>query len=397
MPCALHGHHGHHLTRRTALLGLGAAGLAAGIGGLAGPAAARLFPDGAFTSALQGAFDRAGGGALGRFAPFVITGSTPPWAIKLPEAKAGQQITFLLSGRWHLLRDLDLWFEPGVAFHARVAGGAMYNPSLNFGTMTADRDGPLEIARSAGEWGDAQGDLWGPLDAYLAADGRIEGVAILWDVDPRDGLARLRAQGDAAGILAQAHERLIFPHVTPEGWHNHFNFGEGGVFRAGEGEINCRTHKQVAILRRDVNLDLTEDLRLDWEWLVEELPSLVGEDQIPTHDYLSIAVEYDDGQDLTYLWSAALPQGKVFRCPLPGWNLIETHVVQRSGLADLGKWLPESRNVTQDYREFIGGPATKAVRVWLLGVSVFQRRVGACRYRGVSLGGAAEASRLRLA
>ncbi|MDD2869237.1 DUF3047 domain-containing protein [Neomegalonema sp.] len=393
MPCALHG---IHLSRRSALLGLGAAGLASGLGGLANPAAARLFADGDFTAAIRSAYDRAGGAALGRIAPFTITGSTRPWETKLPEVKAGQQVTFLLSGRWHLLRELDLWFEPGVVFHARVSGGAMYNPSLNFGTMTADGDGPIEIARSASEWANEQGDLWGPLDAYLAADGRIEGVAILWDVDPREGLALMKAQGDAAGILAQAHERAVFPHVTPEGWFNHFNFGEGGVFRSGEGEMNCRTHKQVAILRRDVNLDLTEDLRLDWDWIVEELPSLVAEDQIPSHDYLSIAVEYDDGQDLTYMWSAAIPQGTVFRCPLPGWNMIETHLVQRSGRADLGKWLSESRNLAQDYREIIGGPATKALRVWLLGVSTFQRRTGACRYRGVSIGGAAEETRLRL-
>lgn len=393
MPCALHG---FHLSRRAVLQGLGSAGAAAGLGGFVSPAAARLFPAGEFAATLQASFARAGGSVLGRIAPFTLTGSTMPWTVRLPEVKAGQQITFLLSGRWHLLRALDLWFEPGVVFHARVAGGPMYNPSENFGTMTADRDGVLEIARSAGEWANPEGDLWTPAEAYAAGDGHVEGVAILWDVDPRDGLQRMIGQGDAGGILAQAHERLVFPHVTPEGWRNHHNFGEGGVFRQADGEMNCRTHKNVSILRRDVNVDLATNPRLDWEWIVEELPSLAAEDQIPTHDYLSIAVEYDDGQDVTYMWSAAIPQGTVFRCPLPGWDQIETHVVQRSGRDELGTWLAESRDVAKDYREIIGGSATKVVRVWLLGVSTFQRRVGACRYRGVSIGGEEAASRLTL-
>lgn len=150
----------------------------------------------------------------------------------------------------------------------------------------------------------------------------------------------------------------------------------------------CQTHKNVAILRRDVEMDLVDGLTLTWDWLVEELPSRVAEDQVPTHDYLSIAVEYDDGQDITYMWSAELSQGTVFRCPLPGWNMIETHVVQRSGRDELGQWLSESRNLMADYRDIIGGKATKVRRVWLIGTSVFQRQSGLCRYRNVSIGAA---------
>ena len=42
-------------------------------------------------------------------------------------------------------------------------------------------------------------------------------------------------------------------------------------------------------------------------------------------------MKFEDGQDLTYFWSAALPTGKVFRCPLAGWNKIETHMVVEFG------------------------------------------------------------------
>jgi hypothetical protein len=52
--------------------------------------------------------------------------------------------------------------------------------------------------------------------------------------------------------------------------------------------------------------------------------------------YLSIAVEFENGQDLTYYWSAALPEETAYRCPLPWWDRHETHIAMRSGSAGLG-------------------------------------------------------------
>ncbi|WP_310567821.1 DUF3047 domain-containing protein [Hydrogenophaga sp.] len=119
---------------------------------------------------------------------------------------------------------------------------------------------------------------------------------------------------------------------------------------------------------------------------MERLPSHQPEDQILTHDYLSIAVEFDDGQDITYLWSSSLPVGQVFRCPLPGWDAVETHVVQRSGQADLGKAFDERRDLYADYRRIVGGKAKRVVRVWLIANSLFLRQVGRCAYRRIAIG-----------
>ena len=58
---------------------------------------------------------------------------------------------------------------------------------------------------------------------------------------------------------------------------------------------------------------------------------------MPTHDYMSIAVKFDDGKDLTFFWSRDLPVDTAFHCPLPGWKQREIHVVARSGTAELGK------------------------------------------------------------
>ncbi len=118
---------------------------------------------------------------------------------------------------------------------------------------------------------------------------------------------------------------------------------------------------------------------------MEELPSKTREDTLPTHDYLSIAVEFDNGQDMTYFWSSELPVDMGFRCPIPSWAARETHVVARSGLGGLGQWFDEERDVYADYVANIGSPVPgNIVRVWLIAVSLFQHSDGRCQYAGVS-------------
>ena len=117
-----------------------------------------------------------------------------------------------------------------------------------------------------------------------------------------------------------------------------------------------------------------------------EPPSAAAEDSLPTHDYISVAVEFDNGRDLTWFWSTDLAPERHFHCPIPGWNACETHVVVRSGARDLGAWLGEERNVFADYRQAIGGALpTRIVGVWLLGVSVFQRGTGAAAFGDIAI------------
>jgi len=135
-----------------------------------------------------------------------------------------------------------------------------------------------------------------------------------------------------------------------------------------------------------VRRPLTRESRLRWSWCVDRLPSRLPEHIQPTHDYLSIAVEFDDGRDLTYLWSAALPVDTIFQCPLPWWDRRETHWVVRSGAHELGRWIDEGRDLLADCEQALGGaPPREVVAVWLIAVSAFQRGAGRCRYRGIAL------------
>jgi hypothetical protein len=314
---------------------------------------------------------------------FELNATDLPWKDLGITLAKGQEATFLLGGRVWLSRDQDLWVEPGVAFHVRTRGTrSIFNPMINTGTMIATADGPLEMARSLVEFQDDKGELAVPKEDYVKADAHIYGVALVWRGRAEAGLESLLKHGDVDGIVAAELAHLHSPRRLPAGWNNFFMLGGGAVIfnDIGNGAIAVEPLKNAGILQHPVGLDLKPKTMLSWRWIVEELPSRLPEDQLTSHDYLSIAAEFDDGQDLTYFWSCSLPVGKAFRCPIPRWTPLESHMVVRSGLADLGKWVSDERDVYQDYKEHIGGSAKSLVRVWLLGVSLFQRRSGSCRF-----------------
>jgi len=322
------------------------------------------------------------------FSVFELSGSELPWKDLGLSVSKGQEVTFLLGGRVWLAREQDLWVEPGVAFHVRTRGTRpLFNPMTNTGTMMATADGPLEMARGVVEFQDDRGELAVPKDAYAKAEAQIYGLALVWRGRALAGLTSLLGHGDVGGILGAELGRLQSTRKLPPSWHNFFMLGGGPIIfnDIGKGAISCQPLKNAGILQRPVGIELKPDTKLSWRWIVEELPSKLPEDQLTSHDYLSIAAEFDDGQDLTYFWSSSLPVGKAFRCPIPRWTPLESHMVVRSGLEEIGKWVSDERDVYADYKTHIGGSARKVVNVWLLGVSLFQRRGGSCRFADMQI------------
>ncbi|WP_434360926.1 DUF3047 domain-containing protein [Parasalinivibrio latis] len=338
-----------------------------------------------FTTTLTGLIDSSGVD-IERVETFELVPADRPWQKNLGLIAKGQHVTFLLNGKWWMSKEAGLWVEPGLAFFAKVGNSPIYNPMRNTGTYTAPEGGMLSIARGTGDFTNEQGELFPTMETYLAEEGHIEGVAIFWKGEALDGLYRISSQGDAGGVLASEINRLNEAKSLPPGWHNHYLFGDGGIFTQPEsGHICCNTHKNVGILQYPMSLPLKEQTKLHWKWTAEKLPSDVAEDALITHDYLSIAVEFDDGQDITYMWSSELPIGKVFRCPIPMWNPIETHVVQRNDPALIGKELTEERDLFADYHAHIGGPAQNITRIWLIANTVFMRQNGRCCYRDIEI------------
>jgi hypothetical protein len=187
--------------------------------------------------------------------------------------------------------------------------------------------------------------------------------------------------------------------ITPDGWHYLWHLGPAEIYRDAETPggapcIHCDTRGNVGILQKDVDLPLEENSEISWRWCVEQLPSTLREDSVPSHDYLSIAVEFDNGRDITYYWSNTLAEGTGYDCPLPNWKGKEYHVVIRSGTPGLGQWQDERRNLHQDYRHYMGEPPQRIVRVWLIANSIFQRGSGRCDYSDILLHQGAEYTRV---
>lgn len=317
-----------------------------------------------------------------------VPGNRPPWLDTGLRVAAGDLVTWFATGRVFLSRPLDVWVGPAFQLWARVgAQGHVFRGTRATHTFVASTDGRLQFASYfPGEWATPQGELGHGGDQYGSIAGGMQALCIRW-ARGIDVAAALDVAGAPAPVQAEV-ERLRLSTATPAGWEYLWLLGPGEIFRDARGEdgaagICCDTHGDVGILRKPVAVPLEAGLSLRWRWNVRSLPADLREDSLPSHDYLSLAVEFDDGQDLTYYWSAELPVGTVYRCPLPTWRDRETHVVVRTGPTGLGTWQAEQRDLHEDYRRCIGGKARSVVRVWLIANSLFLRGHGQCVYSSI--------------
>ncbi len=335
-------------------------------------------------------------GTLSRHAYCELPATRAPWQDTGIDVAAGDTVSWFATGRVYLSRLLDIFVEPSFQLWCRVGDdGPVFRGTRATHTFTAVQSGRLWLASYfPGEWTDRRGSLATPSDEYAKLSGGMSALVVHWSrgADAR-GLLRAAVAHAGAPDLVQAEARRLDDAVSPPPqWDYLWYLGDSEIYRAaaledGRPTICCHTHGDVGILRKDARLPLEPGTRLTWSWRVDALPTDLPEDTLPSHDYLSIAVEFDDGQDLTYYWSASLPTGTVYRCPLPTWKDKETHVVQRSGPAELGRWLDESRDLYVDYHAIVGGSARSVVRIWLIANSLFQRGQGRCEYAAIRVAG----------
>lgn len=315
-----------------------------------------------------------------------------PWIDTGLHLEQGDQVTGVAFGRTYL-KQTSISIGPSFQLWYRISDdGEIFRGTRDTHTFEAEQSGRLHLASYfPGEWGTTKGALGVPEEVYAQAEGSFSVVLVRWNCNPVEGLRALDELGDMAGLVASELDRLTNPILPPEGWYYKWFVGPAEIYRSVEtpgrrAAISCRTHSDCGLLLRDVTLPLEPGTHLRWSWKTDVLPSKVPENTLPTHDYMSIAVEFDNGQDITYFWSAALPVETGFRCPIPIWDTRETHVAIRSGPDGLGQWLEEDRELYADYVRYIGGPAgTKIVRVWLIALTLFQRQEGVASFADITL------------
>jgi len=322
---------------------------------------------------------------------FEIPSEQKPWIDTGLDVISGDNFTSFAAGQTRF-KDLPITLEPNFQLWFRIGrDGEIFRGTRDSHSFTAEQSGRLYLASYfPGEWCSKTGDLVTPDEVYDRVTGNLAVLLIRWQVDTLDGLKSLAEYDDVNNLIAIEIDRLVSPVIKPEGWDYLWFVGPAEIYQpcaapAKKSAICCHTHNDVGLLQKPVALPFKPDTRLRWSWKMDALPSAVREDTLPTHDYLSIAVEFDNGQDITYYWSAELPPETSYRCPIPTWADRETHVVIRSGSQGLGEWFNEDRDVYQDYINAIGGAIPgNIVKVWLIAVSLFQREEGVCQYADIS-------------
>jgi len=327
-------------------------------------------------------------GSLGAHQLVELPADRPPWYDTGIDLAEGEFVTWLAGGRVYLSALLDIFIGPHFQLWARVGDGPVFRGTRATHTFRADTPGRLRLASYfPGEWADPSGTLATPADAYRGVTGGMAAILLRWSGNPLDGLRTLQASTPHPLIDLEI-DRLTNPVLRPDGWNYLWFLGESEIYsapQADEAAIHCKTDSDAGILQHDVDLPFAEGTRLAWSWKVDALPSTLAEDILPTHDYLSIAVEFSNGIDVTYYWSAGLAVGTGYWCPLPTWAKREYHVAVRSGTAELGRWIDEDRDLYADYAAHVGRPPERIRRVWLIANSMFQRGHGECSYRAIRL------------
>lgn len=346
------------------------------------PVAYDVFRD-RFAELLQ----RAPRALIRRHAFLALPAGSSGWLDTGVEVPAGEAVTLFTTARPGRSRDAVEHLDPDLAFWRRIAAeaearrgvwhriGTEGDPRRGArasATVVAPRAGPLQLATSPAE--DYQPP---PVDRLV--------LVVHWAGDPVEGLQALRAASGVEGILDSEIARQQAAIELPGGWHYPLLAGDCEQFVAGEAIICCYSRHNGALLRKDSALPFLPGTKLRWAWRMVRLPSSRREDRLQTHDYLSIAVEFGNGRDLTYYWSAELPVESVYHCPVPGWENRETHVVVRTGREGVGNWFGEERDLYADYARHVGEPPSRIVGVWLLASTFRQGGEGQCDYGRIEL------------
>jgi hypothetical protein len=321
-----------------------------------------------------------------------IPATQPPWVETQITLQPGEQISYFVAGRIYANRLLDIYINPSLQLWARVGEeGPIFRGTRNSHSFTAQTPGQLYFGNYfPNDWADSQGTRVQSDDVYGDVSGELGVLVIRWSGSALKGLQTLVANGDYHNLLHTEIERIEQGDTTPQGWKYLWHLGPAEIYRdsasvGGVPCIHCHTNADVGILQKPADMPLQPGTLLSWRWCVAQLPSSLREDTVPSHDYLSIAVEFDNGRDITYYWSGSLAPETGYDCPLPNWHGKEYHVVVRCGSEGLGEWQTEQRDLYADYQHFMGEPPARIVSVWLIANSIFQRQPGSCDYADIVL------------
>jgi Protein of unknown function (DUF3047) len=130
------------------------------------------------------------------------------------------------------------------------------------------------------------------------------------------------------------------------------------VTQGGRNVLQIKSANDSSTISRELKVDIKSHPILQWSWQAVALPKGGDARKSATDDQAAqVYVTFPRfpsqvrSRIISYIWDTTAPVGAVFKSEKTG---LVTYVVVRSGPADLGQWLTESRNVLEDYKKIYG-------------------------------------------
>jgi len=148
----------------------------------------------------------------------------------------------------------------------------------------------------------------------------------------------------------------------PDGWKGQ-NWGSPKYdFRietqGGRKVLRVKSQDDSSTISKEAKVDVKDRPILQWSWQAVTLPKGGDARKSATDDQAAqLYVTFPRfpqavrSRIISYLWDTTAPAGSLFKSEKTG---LVTYVVVRSGPAEAGKWVTESRNVLEDYKKIYG-------------------------------------------
>ncbi|MET0852308.1 MAG: DUF3047 domain-containing protein [Candidatus Rokuibacteriota bacterium] len=149
---------------------------------------------------------------------------------------------------------------------------------------------------------------------------------------------------------------------VPDGWKAQ-NWGspkyDFRIVAEGPGKVlHMKSADEGSTISKELKVDLKEYPVLEWRWKAVALPKGGDSRRKEADDQgAQIYVAFPRfpsavrSRIIGYVWDTSAPAGLVAKSEKTG---TVTYVIVRSGPADLGKWITETRNVLEDYKRIYG-------------------------------------------
>jgi hypothetical protein len=144
---------------------------------------------------------------------------------------------------------------------------------------------------------------------------------------------------------------------VPLGWELKERSGKADFAVLRDGKVHAlwlRSEDTSFSFQKPLDVDPREFPLISWKWKVTELPEGGDFRKWGKDDQAAqLFVAFSNADIIVYIWDTTAPKGHVDDAWSPPFIDIKAVVVQ-SGGAETGKWLAETRNAYEDYKELFG-------------------------------------------